>query len=144
MMQVQRSLGMRIGMRMLAGLLLGAVAWYPIGRLLFEASKGALGPVERGLPEIVRFLVFASMGTEAAALVGIVGLTLLARSGGSVAGAVIGMFVPGLILGALVLSLPADQTTGIVALVSPLIACFCSALCSSWREVSAERVTTAA
>jgi hypothetical protein len=136
------SFGARVGLRMLAGLVVGAVAWYPIGRLLFDASAGPLGPVARGLPEIVRFLVMASIAFEAAALLGVAGLVMVARSGGSLVGAAAGMVVPGLVMAGVALALPADQTVGIIALVSPLIACFCSALGSCWREVVPAREPT--
>jgi hypothetical protein len=135
-MRYPSSFGARIGLRTLAGVLVGAVAWYPLGRLLFDVSGGFLGPVARGLPEIVRFLACASLALEAVGLVGVLALMLLTRAGGSAPGAVIGMLVPGLILAGVTLALPADQTTGIVALVSPVIACFCSALGSAWHEVS--------
>jgi len=58
----------------------------------------------------------------------------VARSGGSVGGAILGMLVPGLVLTGVALVLPPDQTTGIIALVSPIVACFCSALGAAWRE----------
>ena len=140
-MRYPDSYGARIGLRMLAGLLLGAVAWYPVGRLLFDGTAGLLGPAGRGLPEIVRFLVMASLGFEAAALLAIIALVVMGRSGGSVVGAVLGMLVPGLALGGLTLALPPDQTTGIIALVSPVVACFCSTLGAAWREVVPSRAS---
>jgi len=63
----------------------------------------------------------------------------MGRSGGSVVGAVLGMLVPGLGLAGIALALQPDQTTGIVALVSPVVACFCSTLGAAWREVVPSR-----
>ena len=138
-MRYPGSFGARIGLRMLVGLVVGAVAWYPVGRVLFDASTGLLGPVERGLPEIVRFLVMASFASEATALLAIIGIVAMARSGGSVGGAILGMLVPGVVLAGVALVLPPGQTTGIIAFVSPAVACFCSALGAAWREIVPSR-----
>jgi len=138
-MQHGGSFGGRVGFRTLVGVVAGALAWYPLGRWLFDLSVGLRGPVERGLPEIVRFLALASVGFEVVALAGMVGYMVLTRSDGSIGAAVVGMSIPGSLLAAAALSLPPGQGLGILALVSPVIACFCSALASAWHEVAEAR-----
>ena len=81
----------------------------------------------------------ASFASEATALLAIIGIVVMARSGGSVGGAILGMLVPGVVLAGVALVLPPGQTRGIIAFVSPAVACFCSALGAAWREIVPSR-----